>query len=153
MGLSVWERRWYRTHSQYGIIESEQTNCTSYFTQTLREFYQGWNSPFLGTLGVLIGGESGHSILDLSWILALILLWVITELRWHVCAQLCPTLCNSKDCSPPGSSVHGIFQERQLEWVAISYSRGSSWPRGLLHASPALASRFFPMALSGRPIS
>ena len=33
------------------------------------------------------------------------------------------------DCSPPGSSVHGISQARILEWVAISYSRGSSWPR------------------------
>ena len=32
-----------------------------------------------------------------------------------VCAQLCPTLCNSKDCSPPGSSVHGISQARKLE--------------------------------------
>ena len=33
------------------------------------------------------------------------------------------------DCSPPGSSVHGIFWARILEWVSISYSRGSSWPR------------------------
>ena len=44
-------------------------------------------------------------------------------------AQLCPTLCDPMDCSPPGSSVHGIFQPRILEWVAISFSRGSSWPR------------------------
>ena len=36
--------------------------------------------------------------------------------------QLCPTLCDPKDCSPPGSSVHGIFQARILEWVAISFS-------------------------------
>ena len=33
------------------------------------------------------------------------------------------------DCSPPGSSVHGISHERILEWVAISFSRGFSWPR------------------------
>ena len=33
------------------------------------------------------------------------------------------------DCSPPGSSVHGIFQARTTEWVAISFSRESSWPR------------------------
>ena len=33
------------------------------------------------------------------------------------------------DCSPPGSSVHGIFQARTLEWVAIAFPRGSSWPR------------------------
>ena len=44
-------------------------------------------------------------------------------------AQLCPTLCNSVDCSPPGSSVHGILQTRILEWVAIPFSRGSSWPK------------------------
>ena len=43
--------------------------------------------------------------------------------------QLCPTLCNPVDCSPPGSSVHGISQARVLEWVAISFSRGSSQPR------------------------
>ena len=50
---------------------------------------------------------------------------------WKVkVTQLCPTLCDPTDCSPPGSSVHGILQARILEWVAISFSRGSSWPRG-----------------------
>ena len=43
--------------------------------------------------------------------------------------QSCPTLCDPMDCSPPGSSVHGILQARLLEWVAISFSRESSWPR------------------------
>ena len=43
--------------------------------------------------------------------------------------QLCPTLCNPMDGSLPGSSDHGIFQARILEWVAISSSRGSSRPR------------------------
>jgi len=47
----------------------------------------------------------------------------------HVCSQLCLTLCDPMDCSPPGSSVHGILQARILEWVTISYSRGSSQPR------------------------
>ena len=41
-------------------------------------------------------------------------------------AQSCPTLCDPVDCSLPGSSVHGILQARVLEWVAISFSRGSS---------------------------
>ena len=40
-----------------------------------------------------------------------------------------PTLCDPMDCSLPGFSVHGIFQARVLEWVAISFSRGSSQPR------------------------
>ena len=44
-------------------------------------------------------------------------------------AQLCLTLCNPMDYSPPVSSVQGIFQERILEWVAISFSRGFSQPR------------------------
>ena len=43
-------------------------------------------------------------------------------------AQLSPTLCDPMDCSPPGSSIHGILQARVLEWVAISFSRGSSQP-------------------------
>ena len=44
------------------------------------------------------------------------------------CAQSWPTLCDPVDYNPPGSSVHGIFQARKLEWVAISFSRGSSLP-------------------------
>ena len=44
-------------------------------------------------------------------------------------AQSCPTLCDPMDCSLPCSSVHGIFQTRVLEWIAISFSRGSSQPR------------------------
>ena len=43
--------------------------------------------------------------------------------------HLCPTLCDPMDCGLPGSSVHGIFQARVLQWVAISFSRGSSQPR------------------------
>ena len=43
--------------------------------------------------------------------------------------QLCLTVCDLIDCSPPGSSLHGILQERILEWVAIPFSRGSFQPR------------------------
>ena len=49
---------------------------------------------------------------------ALIPLWVS---EW---SHLCPILCDPVDCSPPGSSVHGILRARVLEWVAISFSRG-----------------------------
>ena len=60
-------------------------------------------------------------------------------------AQSCPTLCNSTDCCLPGSSVHGTFQARTPECVAISYSRGNSRPRNwtLSFESPALAGGFF----------
>ena len=47
---------------------------------------------------------------------------------WPV-TQSCLTICNSMDCNPQGSSVHGFLQARILEWAAISVSRGSSWPR------------------------
>ena len=52
-----------------------------------------------------------------------------SEVKWSEVAQSCPTLCDPMDCSLPGSSVHGIFQAIVLEWVAISFSRGSSQPR------------------------
>ena len=48
---------------------------------------------------------------------------------WCLVAKSCPTLCDPTDCSPPGSSVHGISQARVLEWVAIPFCRGSSHPR------------------------
>ena len=52
------------------------------------------------------------------------------ELKWRccdsMCAQSCPTLRTPVDCSSPDFSVHGIFQARILEWIAISFSRGSS---------------------------
>ena len=58
----------------------------------------------------------------------------------HICihlecmrAQLCLTLCDPMDCSPPGSSVHGILQARILEWVVISFSRGSYLPKDQTH--------------------
>ena len=57
-------------------------------------------------------------------------------------AQSCPTLSDPMDCSLPGSSVLEIFQARILDWVAISFSRGSSQPRGLTQVS-CTAGRFF----------
>ena len=57
------------------------------------------------------------------------------ERKGCVCAQLCPTLCDPMNCSPPGPSVHGILQARILEWVAISSSRGSSQPRNWTYVS------------------
>ena len=57
----------------------------------------------------------------------------------------CLTLCDPKDCSLPCSSVHRFSQARIVEWVAISSSRGSSWPRDWTHVSciSCVASRFF----------
>ena len=55
--------------------------------------------------------------------------------QFSLVAQSCLTLWDPMDCSLPGSSVHAIFQARVLEWAAISFSRGSSWPRDWTQAS------------------
>ena len=59
--------------------------------------------------------------------------------------QSCRTLCDPKDCSPPGSSVHGILQARILEWVVMPSSRVSSWPRDrtCVSCSSCITGRFF----------
>ena len=57
-------------------------------------------------------------------------------------AQSCPTLFDPMDCSLPGSSIHGIFQARVLEWAAISFSRRSSQPRDWTQVSHIVGRRF-----------
>ena len=59
-------------------------------------------------------------------------------------AQSCPTLCDPTDCSPPGSSVHGVSQARILEWVAIPFSRGSSQPKDQTQVF-CITGRLFPI--------
>ena len=60
----------------------------------------------------------------------------------HIVTQLCLTLCDLIDCSPQDSSIHGIFQARILEQVAIPFFRRSSWPRVWTQVS-CIAGRFF----------
>ena len=79
--------------------------------------------------------------------------------RISVCAkslQLCTALCDPMDCSPSGSSVHGILQARILEWVAIPFSKGSSWPRDRTHISyVSYIGRqiLYPLSHLGSPLS
>ena len=75
-----------------------------------------------------------------------------THVKLYVCSvtKSCLTLCNPTDCSPPGTSVHGIFQARILEWVAISYSRGTSQPRDWTCVS-CVAGSFFTTEPPGKP--
>ena len=63
------------------------------------------------------------------------------------CVQV---FANPMDCSLPGSSIHEIFQARVLEWVAISFSRGSSWPRDRTQVS-ALQADALQSELPGKP--
>ena len=57
-------------------------------------------------------------------------------------AQSCPTLCNTMDCSPPGSSIYGNFQARTWEWVAISFSRKQL--RNFIYRLETLIKKLFP---------
>ena len=68
------------------------------------------------------------------------------------CAQWCPTLCYPMDCTLAGFYVHGIFQARILDWVAISSSRESPWPRDQTSISyvSCIAGEFFTTELLGQ---
>ena len=75
-------------------------------------------------------------------------------LHTYMQAHSCLTLCNPRDCSPPGSSVHGVLQPRILDWVAIPSSGGSSYPviESQPPASPALAGGLYHSA-TGKALS
>ena len=66
---------------------------------------------------------------------------LVSAVCWLV-SKLCLTLCGPLDFSPPVSSVHGISQTRILEWITISFSRGSSWPRDQT-CGHSIVGRFF----------
>ena len=75
-----------------------------------------WNVPLVALI-----------FLKRSLVFPILLFSPVWKWKW---SQSCLTLCDPMDYSQSGSSVHGIPQARILEWVAIPFSRGSSWPRG-----------------------
>ena len=79
--------------------------------------------------------ESKHSHFLLSRISHVLMAWWFSR-------KVGSDSCDPMDCSPPGSSVHGVFQARILEWLAISFSRRSSQPRNRTWVS-RIAGRFF----------
>ena len=68
--------------------------------------------------------------------------WTELNWKWSEITQSCLTLYDPMECSLPGFSVHGIFQARVLQWVAISFSRRSSWPRDQTQVSCIAGRRF-----------
>ena len=91
---------------------------------------------------VLVLGHGGHSRTN-CWLTKWILPLQRTERKWKCWSLSCVQLFYDPiDWSQPGSSVHGISQERILEWVAIPLSRRSSWPRDRTLVS-CIAGRFF----------
>ena len=106
-----------------------------------------WNSPSKNTgvgchsllHGILWAQGSNSGLLHCRQIIV----WIPRENESEIeVAQMCPTLCDPVDCSLPGSSIHGILQARVLEWVAISFSRGSSRARDQTQVS-RIAGRHF----------
>ena len=83
---------------------------------------------------IIAGTETFSSIKDIFWRFML----------------SCWTLCNAMDCSPPGSSVHGILQARILEWIAIPFSRDLPDPR-IKCKSPPLQAYFLPYEPPEKP--
>ena len=103
-------------------------------------FWWGWVSQFLSLPNSSINRSSVYSSAFLSLQdqiflnppLSACIQWTDVSSSILCCclvAQSCPTLCDPMDCSLPGSSVQGISQANILEWVTISFSRGSSGPR------------------------
>ena len=76
------------------------------------------------------------------WVESTIFKFPLSWINICLVPQLCPAFCNPRADSPPGFSVHGILQARILEWVAIPFSRGSSWPKNWSEVS-CIAGRFF----------
>ena len=74
------------------------------------------------------------------------MVWYKDSEKW----KSCPTLCDPMDCNLPGSSVQGILQARRLDWVAISFSRGSSQPRDQTQVS-FITGKFFTIWATGKP--
>ena len=84
-----------------------------------------------------------------------ILFWILNWWRDAECrvlvAQSCPTLCDPMDWGPLGSSVHSVFQVRILEWVAIPFSRGYSWPRDWTQISCNASRYLYHLSHQGSP--
>ena len=109
--------------------------------QGVRKGRQGWQS---GRAWESQGDVCG----SLVWLKSGKDLW--SKVHFLV-TQLCLTLCNLVDCSPPGSSVHGILQGRRLEWVAMPSSRGSSQSRDQTQISHIAGRFLYQLSYQGSP--
>ena len=98
-----------------------------------------------------VKNQSPHLILTIA-----VCIYIIANIEDDCCgcllSKLCLTLLQTMDCSPPGSSLHEIFQARILECVAISISRGSSRPRDQTWVPCAGRRILYPTEPAGKPI-
>ena len=129
---------WLLSSSQgFAIVEpyTPQTQRSDFLL--VRNLTSNWKWPWFSgkTLGKIVQLKVDRTLITVLPLFKCACMCVLVT-------QSCLTLSNPVDWSPPGSSVHGILQARILEWVAISFSRGSSWPRDQTWDS-STAGRFF----------
>ena len=124
------------TQQFHSRVYIQKPKCTLMFIAALFTIAKIWNEP-------------KHPSID-EWIKKMWYIHIYGKKVEVLVAQSCPAVCDPMDYSFPGSSVHGILQARILEWVAISFSRGSSWPRDRTHIF-CLASGFFNTEPRGKP--
>ena len=118
----VWGESFYRKNLGWGLQGCVSFLCLlAILTWPLPGLHPTWTDSEYGE-EVGKGERSGFLILVIQWS-------PVASCVHAKSLQSCPTLWDPVDCCPPGSSVHGILQVRILEWVAISFTRGSSWPR------------------------
>ena len=115
-------------------LYSNPTSVSKFSTFSFRLFYIFYIG--MSHKGIFVADVSNTVEVLIYDLKVPLLLWLL------LCVQSCPTLCDPTDCGLPGSSVHGSFQARILETVAISSSRGSSQPRDQTRIS-CVAGRFF----------
>ena len=107
-----------------------------------------WICYLIGNLLFLINYELNYTVTFLfkshecTFVVMSYLMHLFSKVIRCLVTQLCLTLCDPMDCSPPGFSIHGISQANKLEWIAISFPRGSSPPRNQTIFS-CIAGRFF----------
>ena len=152
---------WIRTHLPRNWLSQE----VGLYTSTLNYSFPGWcyfrllktglfNLTLISSwniyIYIIVGKSQSSFSSSTAWFLITSLqlpekfhfkVVIIMRMKWSEVAQSCPPLL-TLDCSLPGSSVHRIFQARVLEWVAISCSRGSSWPRDRTRVSRILGGCF-----------
>ena len=117
-----------------------------HWLQTIKIIIYKTKSKFgVSLFGPAIFNEGGH-------LLVLFMSWVRVPALPAQLLQSCPALCDSIDCSLPGSYIHGIFQTIILEWVTISFSRRSFQDLGIEPWSPALQVDSLLLSHQGSPM-
>ena len=128
---SLWVRGMSLTAKQMSLVPAPifrtkrpPLHTKSYISESLQKV-----SPYA------VSPAGNASPLCTKHFLQTLLSWVWQAGQAALLARSHPTLCDSMDCSSPGSSLHGVFQARILEWDVISYSRASSQPMERTHPS------------------